>query len=64
MTTNKGRCRHPICKEARMEVAREIFEEIKSICTLYAGFNNKHLFAHIDFEKLAELKKKYTEDLE
>ena len=38
----------------RAEVAREIFEEIYEDC-----FDQ---FGYIDYEKLAELKKKYTED--
>ena len=40
-------------EEAKAEVAREIFEEIYEDC-----FDQ---FGYIDYEKLAELKKKYTE---
>lgn len=41
-------------EEAKAEVAREIFEEIYEDC-----FDQ---FGHIDYEALAELKKKYTEE--
>lgn len=58
----KGRCRHTICEEARREVAREIFDDIANMMVLQHGFNEKHIFAHIDFELLKELKKKYTEE--
>ena len=47
-------------KQAKAEVAREIFVEIANIMVLQHGFNEKHIVAHIDFELLKELKKKYT----
>ena len=48
-----GRCRHSICPEAKAEVAMEIFAEIYEDC-----FDQ---FGYINYEALAELKKKYTE---
>ena len=44
----------------RQEAAKEIFDEIANIMVLQHGFNEKHIVAHIDFELLKELKKKYT----
>lgn len=46
------------------DVAREIFSDIANMCTLHHGFNEMHIVAHIDFELLKELKKKYTEGVE
>jgi hypothetical protein len=45
----------------KTEVAREIFNDIANMMVLQHGFNEKHIVAHIDFELLKELKKKYTE---
>ena len=49
-------------EKGKQEVAREIFEEIANMMVLQHGFNEKQIFAHIDFELLKELKKKYTEE--
>lgn len=48
-------------KMTRQEIAREIFEEIANMMVLQHGFNERHIVAHIDFELLKELRKKYTE---
>jgi hypothetical protein len=45
----------------KTEVAREIFNDLAIMFTLHRGFNENHIVAHIDFEALKELKKKYTE---
>lgn len=54
---------YSVCREdkAKTEVAREIFDDIAKMMVLQHGFNEKHIVAHIDFELLKELKKKYTE---
>ena len=46
------------------KVAREIFDDIANIIVLQHGFNEKHIVAHIDFELLKELNKKYTGEKE
>jgi DNA-binding transcriptional MerR regulator len=51
-------------ENAKAEVAREIFDDIANMMVLQHGFNEKHIVAHIDFELLKELKKKYTEEKE
>jgi hypothetical protein len=48
-------------QKTKQEVAREIFEEIANMMVLQHGFNERHIVAHIDFELLKELRKKYTE---
>ena len=53
---------HAVIDRIKAETAREIFEEIKNWCSLHHEFNGTQIVAHIDFEKLAELKKKYTEE--
>lgn len=42
-------------------VIAEIFAEISNMMVLQYGFNESHIVAHIDFESLKELRKKYTE---
>lgn len=46
----------------KAEVVREIFDDIANMMVLQHGFNEKHIVAHIDFELLKELKKKYVEE--
>lgn len=60
----KVRTEHPIFKAIEEKVAREIFDDIANIMVLQHGFNEKRIVAHIDFELLKELKKKYTENME
>lgn len=60
----KARTEHPIFKAIEEKVAREIFDDIANIMVLQHGFNEKRIVAHIDFELLKELKKKYTENME
>lgn len=50
---NSVRLQAEMLYEARVEVAKEIFEEIYEDCFDQFGF---------DYEKLIELKKKYTKD--
>ena len=52
---------HAVIDRIKAETAREIFAEIKNLCSLHHEFNGTQIVAHIDFKKLAELKKKYTE---
>lgn len=73
---NKGRCRHPICEEAKQEVAREIFEKINgifreyyNICSKPTGMQLKELLQQGErfvinemWHDIAELKKKYLEE--
>lgn len=59
---NKGRCRHAICQEAKIEVARNIFEEIEKFT--YRYLNDVDYAGGDIIYDIAELKKKYTEERE
>lgn len=66
-----GRCRHPICPEAKAEVAREIFEDIEAVLAVHAFSCKSKDYADGAFDtvewvdtKLAEIKKKYIEGSE
>jgi hypothetical protein len=48
-------------KNARVEVAMEIFEEIRDLIHFTMKPYSTTLYARIEFEKLEELKKKYME---
>lgn len=50
-----------VIDEAKQEAAAKIFEEIAEITTLTHEFNSTKIYAKIDFEKLKELRKKFTE---
>ena len=58
---NKGRCRHTICEEAKKEVAREIFEEIEK-CMMHDIIPTIGVYKGSLELRIAELKKKYTEE--
>ena len=49
--------------DIKTEVAREIFAEIEKITALRSGFNEKTITAVMDFEKLKQLKNKYTKEV-
>ena len=57
---NKGKCRCPICEEARQEVAREIFEEIDKLYVVN-GSESVSILDYRFHKGITELKKKYTE---
>lgn len=48
-------------ENAKAEVAREIFEEIRDLIRFTMEPNSTILYAKIEFEKLKELKNKYTD---
>lgn len=49
-------------RKAKAEVAREIFEEIRDLIHFTMKHGDTALYAEIEFEKIEELKKKYTEE--